>query len=132
MNPFAAAIFVNAFLLFLLQPMFAKMALPHLGGSAAVWTSCVLFFQTALLAGYLYAHWLASRVGSRMQVVVHLGAPGHELSQPHGNATRRPDHDAHQALLARLVSTCLPHPLYRTRFTAPALSHRFTAPVLPN
>jgi len=36
MNPFAAAIFVNAFLLFLLQPMFAKMALPHLGGSAAV------------------------------------------------------------------------------------------------
>jgi len=74
MNPFAAAIFVNAFLLFLLQPMFAKMALPHLGGSAAVWTSCVLFFQTALLAGYLYAHWLASRVGSRMQVVLHLGA----------------------------------------------------------
>ena len=74
MNPFAAAIFVNAFLLFLLQPMFAKMALPHLGGSASVWTSCVLFFQTALLLGYLYAHWLASRAGSRMQVVVHLGA----------------------------------------------------------
>ena len=73
MNPFAAAIFVNAFLLFLLQPMFAKMALPHLGGSAAVWTSCVLFFQTALLAGYLYAHWLASRANGRLQVVIHLG-----------------------------------------------------------
>ena len=74
MNPFAAAIFVNAFLLFLLQPMFAKMALPHLGGSAAVWTSCMLFFQTALLGGYLYAHWLASRLSSRWQVVVHMGA----------------------------------------------------------
>jgi len=74
MNPFAAAIFVNAFLLFLLQPMFAKMALPHLGGSAAVWTSCMLFFQTALLGGYLYAHWLASRASSRLQVVVHLAA----------------------------------------------------------
>jgi hypothetical protein len=74
MNPFAAAILVNAFLLFLLQPMFAKMALPHLGGSAAVWTSCMLFFQTALLAGYLYAHWLASRASGRLQVVIHLGA----------------------------------------------------------
>jgi hypothetical protein len=73
-NPFAAAIFVNAFLLFLLQPMFAKMALPHLGGSAAVWTSCMLFFQTALLGGYLYAHWLASRANGRLQVVVHLAA----------------------------------------------------------
>ncbi|HEY6826946.1 MAG TPA: fused MFS/spermidine synthase [Gemmatimonadaceae bacterium] len=74
MNPFAAAIFVNAFLLFLLQPMFAKMALPHLGGSAAVWTSCMLFFQTALLAGYLYAHWLGSRANARWQVMLHLGA----------------------------------------------------------
>ena len=74
MHPFAAAIFVNAFLLFLLQPMFAKMALPHLGGSAAVWTSCMLFFQTALLGGYLYAHWVASRFSGRLQVVVHLGA----------------------------------------------------------
>jgi len=74
MNPFAAAIFVNAFLLFLLQPMFAKMALPHLGGSAAVWTSCMLFFQTALLGGYIYAHWVASRLRGRLQVVVHLGA----------------------------------------------------------
>jgi hypothetical protein len=54
--------------------MFAKMALPHLGGSAAVWTSCMLFFQTALLLGYLYAHWLASRANGRTQVLIHLGA----------------------------------------------------------
>src|SRR5512142_2785034 len=60
-SAFAACVFVNAFLLFLLQPMFGKMALPHLGGSAAVWTTCMLFFETALLAGYLYAHALASQ-----------------------------------------------------------------------
>lgn len=68
---FSASIFVNAFLLFLLQPMFGKMALPHLGGSAAVWTTCMLFFETALLAGYLYAHIIASRFPPRVQVLAH-------------------------------------------------------------
>jgi hypothetical protein len=70
---FVCAIFVNAFLLFLLQPMFGKMVLPHVGGSAAVWTTCMLFFQTALLVGYLYAHALASRLAARAQLVIHLG-----------------------------------------------------------
>lgn len=68
---FAAAVFINAFLLFLLQPMFGKMALPHLGGSAAVWTTCLLFFETALVAGYLYAHVLASQFRTRTQVWIH-------------------------------------------------------------
>jgi len=68
---FAGAVFVNAFLLFLLQPMFGKMALPHLGGSAAVWTTCMLFFETGLLVGYLYAHVLASRFATRTQVWTH-------------------------------------------------------------
>ncbi len=48
---FAAAMFVNALLLFLVQPMFAKLLLPLFGGSPAVWTTCMLFFQSALLAG---------------------------------------------------------------------------------
>ena len=68
---FAATVLVNAFLLFLLQPMFGKMALPHLGGSSAVWTTCMLFFETALLAGYVYAHLLASRFPTRAQVWIH-------------------------------------------------------------
>jgi len=58
---FAAAIFLAAFLLFLVEPMAAKQLLPALGGSAAVWITCLVFFQTALLLAYLYAHWLAQR-----------------------------------------------------------------------
>jgi hypothetical protein len=56
---FGAAIFLAAFLLFLVEPIVAKQLLPLLGGSAAVWITCLVFFQTALLCAYAYAHWLA-------------------------------------------------------------------------
>ena len=56
---FAIAVFLAAFLLFLAEPMAAKQLLPALGGSASVWITCLVFFQTALLVAYLYAHWLA-------------------------------------------------------------------------
>ena len=56
---YGGAIFLAAFLLFLVEPMAAKQLLPAFGGSAAVWLTCLVFFQTALLAGYAYAHWLA-------------------------------------------------------------------------
>jgi len=56
---FAGAIFLSAFLLFLVEPIVAKQLLPTLGGSAAVWIACLVFFQTALLCAYAYAHWLA-------------------------------------------------------------------------
>lgn len=59
----ALAIFFGAFLLFQLEPIITKMILPWFGGSAVVWTVCMLFFQSALLAGYAYAHWLSSRTG---------------------------------------------------------------------
>jgi hypothetical protein len=52
--------FLSAFLLFLIEPLAAKQILPILGGSSAVWLTCLVFFQTTLLLGYLYAHWLAS------------------------------------------------------------------------
>jgi hypothetical protein len=55
------AIFLGAFLLFQIQPMIAKMILPWFGGSAVVWTACMLFFQTVLLLGYGYAHWLSGQ-----------------------------------------------------------------------
>ena len=67
----ALVIFLSAFLLFLVEPMTAKRLLPALGGSAAVWTTCLVFFQTALLAGYLYAHLLATRLRRRAQGWVH-------------------------------------------------------------
>ena len=52
---YALTIFVAAFLLFLVQPIIAKQLLPWFGGSAAVWTTCLVFFQCMLLAGYFYA-----------------------------------------------------------------------------
>lgn len=73
----AATIFLSAFLLFQIQPMIAKMILPWFGGSAAVWITAMLFFQTALLGGYLYAHWSVRSLGPRSQSLVHaclLGA----------------------------------------------------------
>lgn len=56
---FGAGVFLGSFLLFLVEPIAAKQLLPVFGGSAAVWITCLVFFQTALLAAYLYAHWLA-------------------------------------------------------------------------
>ncbi|MFM7703329.1 MAG: spermidine synthase, partial [Rubrivivax sp.] len=67
----AAVIFVSAFLIFLVQPLIAKQILPWFGGSAAVWATCLLFFQTALLAGYAYAHALTQWLSLRRQVQVH-------------------------------------------------------------
>src|SRR5277367_4554868 len=58
---FASVVFLASFLLFLVEPMAGRQLLPALGGSAAVWITCLVFFQTALLFGYLYAHWLARR-----------------------------------------------------------------------
>ncbi len=69
---FAATILLSAFLLFQVQPLIAKLILPWFGGSAAVWTSCMLFFQMALLGGYAYAHWVNGQPGRR-QAVIHAG-----------------------------------------------------------
>lgn len=68
---FALTLFVGSTLLFLIEPMFAKMVLPLLGGTPAVWNTCMVFFQVALLAGYTYAHFSASRLSSRKQIPVH-------------------------------------------------------------
>ncbi|MFJ6023897.1 spermidine synthase [Brevundimonas sp. NPDC092305] len=69
---FAVAIFTSASLVFVVQPMVTKLVLPILGGSPSVWNTSMVFFQTALLAGYGYAH-LLQRVGSiRTQVLIHL------------------------------------------------------------
>jgi spermidine synthase len=64
-------ILLSAFLLFLVQPLLARLILPWFGGSAAVWTTCMLFFQTLLLAGYGYAHGTNARLSPRAQAMVH-------------------------------------------------------------
>jgi hypothetical protein len=70
---FALTLFVSAFLLFLVQPMVARMVLPLLGGTPAVWQTCMVFFETALLAGYAYALLAPRRLGARRHALVHLG-----------------------------------------------------------
>ncbi len=68
---FSTAIGLGAFLVFVVQPQVGKLVLPLLGGTPAVWNTCLVFFQLSLLAGYLYAH-LISRLALRLQVVTHL------------------------------------------------------------
>jgi hypothetical protein len=93
---FGAAIFLGAALLFVVEPMSARTALPLLGGGASVWTACMLFFQSALLAGYLYAH-RTTRLPARAQLLVHtallalallvLALPGGPPGDPSGRPT---------------------------------------------
>jgi hypothetical protein len=68
---YALTIFLSAFLLFLVQPIIAKQILPWFGGSAAVWTTCLVFFQMALLAGYAYADWSVRKLRPATAVRVH-------------------------------------------------------------
>src|SRR5215217_2179487 len=70
---YALAIFLGSTLLFLLEPIAAKRLVPLLGGSAAVWTACLVFFQTALLLGYYVAHLLVTRTTLRTQVKAYIG-----------------------------------------------------------
>jgi hypothetical protein len=72
-------ILISSFLLFQVQPLIAKLILPWFGGSAAVWTSCMLFFQTALLAGYAYAHWL-SKQRTGVVAAIHITLLGLSLA----------------------------------------------------
>lgn len=72
LGAFAAALFVSATLVFSVQPLAARMVLPALGGSPAVWNAAMVFFQGALLVGYLYAHVLVTHVPQRWQAVLHM------------------------------------------------------------
>ena len=69
---YALTIFLSAFLLLAVEPMAAKQLLPTLGGSSAVWTTCLVFFSVVLLLGYLYAHWISSLFDPKQQAVIHI------------------------------------------------------------
>jgi len=70
---FVLSLFVSATLLFWIEPLFAKMILPMLGGSPAVWNTCIVFYQAMLLAGYVYAHVTTRLLKIRLQTIFHLG-----------------------------------------------------------
>src|SRR5213592_4109641 len=69
---YSLTILVSAFLLFQVQPVIAKTILPWFGGSAAVWTTCLLFFQMILLLGYMYSHAVIRYLKPRVQMLLHI------------------------------------------------------------
>ena len=69
---FAVCIFLSAFLLFQIQPIISKTLLPWFGGTQAVWSSAMLFFEIALTGGYAYANWLVNRKKTQKQTIIHL------------------------------------------------------------
>src|SRR5262245_3767566 len=111
---YAAAIFTSAFLLFQIQPLISKRILPWFGGTPAVWTTCLLFFQTVLFAGYAYAHWSNRRLKPELQALVHASlvlialvftrALPNESWEPAGNERPIP-----QILLILAMSIGLPY-----------------------
>src|SRR5437762_1233046 len=68
---YALTTFLSAFLLSQVQPVIAKIILPWFGGSSAVWTTCMLFFQSTLFLGYVYAHWLNRKLAGQRQAMLH-------------------------------------------------------------
>lgn len=73
-NLFAALVLLSAFLLFQTELILAKYILPWFGGTPAVWNTCMLFYQSVLLAGYAYSHWLCTRLDRKRQALMHMGA----------------------------------------------------------
>lgn len=125
---FTIAIFAGSLLLFLIQPMMARMALPRLGGAPAVWNSAMLVYQALLLGGYAYAHWLA-RHAPRTQALVHLSlflAAG--LFLPIGLAAAMPPSDGSLFLWVPWLFLASIGPLFFiVSAQAPLLQHWFAS-----
>jgi len=131
---YAATIALSALLLFLVQPIIAKQILPWFGGSAGVWSVCMVFFQTTLLAGYAYAHWSTRRLRPIQQFRVHatLLAASILLLPIIPNAALKPvgGSDAAASILMVLLAT-IGLPYFLLSSTGPLLqawiAHRFPA-----
>jgi spermidine synthase len=124
---YAATMFLSAGLLFMVQPMIAKMALPLLGGSPAVWIACMLFFQTSLLAAYAYAHAAPRWFGERRQMLAHgilLALPFALL--PLGLHGWQPPSTMDPAFwLLGMLTVVAGLPFFAVAATAPLLQHWF-------
>ncbi|MBI5086093.1 MAG: fused MFS/spermidine synthase [Acidobacteria bacterium] len=119
---YACTIFLSAFLLFQIQPMIAKVILPWFGGSAAVWTTCMLFFQVVLLAGYLYAHLLIRRVETRRQWMLHalLLAAAVAMLPVHPDESWKPVGDENPTLrILGLLASTIGLPYFMLSTTGP-------------
>ncbi|MFN3566436.1 MAG: hypothetical protein ACK4V1_10700, partial [Burkholderiaceae bacterium] len=129
---FASTILLSAFLLFLVQPIIAKQILPWFGGTSAVWTTCMVFFQVLLLAGYAYSHFVTRRLAPRRQALLHVALLAASLAFlpiiPRESLKPAGEDDAALAIIVLLAATIgLPYFLLST--TGPLVqkwvAHRF-------
>jgi len=106
---YALTIFTSAFLLFQIEPLISKVILPWFGGSPAVWTTCLLFFQTLLFLGYAYAHLSTRLCTRRQQVVLHLALVAATLAlmpiAPQAHAKPTADQNPTLGVLVLLTET---------------------------
>jgi hypothetical protein len=131
---FAVTLFCSALLLFAVQPMFAKMVLPILGGAPSVWSVAMVFFQGCLLVGYAYAHLLARTLPVGQGALVHLGVlAAAALTLPMGIASgfgAPPSHGVGLWLVA-LFTASIGLPFVALSATAPLLQSWFAASAHP-
>src|SRR3954447_988214 len=124
--PYAATIFLSAFLLFTIEPLVAKRVLPWFGGSSAVWATCLVFYQAILLLGYWYARVSARHLRSLTQCVVHTALlAGSCLLLPVGPGERwisSVSDEPARSILVMLTATVGPILLALTA-TSPLLQH---------
>lgn len=124
LGAYGLAIFLSAGLLFSVQPLFAKMVLPVLGGAPSVWSVALVFFQAALLGGYLYAHLLTRYLPGRQSVIVHLLVMlGAILALPLGMAAgwARPPAEGETLWLLGLFAASIGLPFFALSANAPLL-----------
>ena len=126
---FTSTLFVSAFLLFLVQPMVAKMVLPLLGGSPMVWNTCMVFFQMALLVGYAYAHGATRWLNPRVQMAAHVALlllPFSVLPFLIGPDSAAPTEHAPIAWLLLLLAGAIGLPFFTLATSASVLQHWFS------
>ena len=135
---FGVVIFLGAFLLFSVQLLLGKYILPWFGGTAGVWATCLLFFQTTLLAGYAYAHGSVSRISPRTQTRLHvalllfslllMGISGHVWPSPitPGNWWKPQSGDIAVWLILRLLLVSVGAAVTLLATTGPLVQHWFT------
>jgi len=125
---FTLAIFLSAALIFAVQPMFAKLVLPRLGGSPSVWSVAMVFFQAALLAGYAYAHLITRHLAGRASILVHIAVLLLALSSlPLAIAAGwgRPPASGEAAYLIGLFTVSIGLPFFALAANAPLLQAWF-------
>ena len=128
LTTFIAAVVLSASLLFMVQPMFTKLVLPRFGGAPSVWSVAIVFFQTALLAGYAYAHWLTRYAPGRPSVAIHLvvtGAAMFVLPLSIATGWERPPAGAEALWLIGLLALSVGLPFFALAANSPLLQAWF-------